>query len=307
MQKVLRFVLAVCLCLTLSPACGSPTALATTTPSSITDTAGSTPNPSGEVDAGANPCATGAPLDGAEAARALAEAFFASPYVAETTQGRTLTVSQTESGWQAVLAAPDAQTPTLTLLFATDGRIQQYENSAYPLPTLDGFALEAGGSLEDARKLDALRDALLPCMEYNEGGVYARVGDVAFYALDRFCHWLGLRREGDALRLVAYVDFGTDAARYPGFYTRAEAAAASRQALAEAFGLTAAQTEGFTLQQADFILQQGLWTDATVPLPYWFVVFGDEADNCKSQYEALIDAATGEALELRDPSASGNG
>ena len=246
-------------------------------------------------------------LDGEADARSFAEMFFASPYVADGLEGRTLTLSQTADGWQAVLAPADSAQPALTLWFTSAGRIQQYQNTDYALPSLDGFAIEPDGSLADAHMLDAIRNALFPYMENNEGGVFAREGDAAFYALDRFSKWIGLVQNAEPPRIIAYGDFGTGAARYPGYLTRAEAVAAGRQALAQAYGLAADEAESFLVMQAEFIMHQGVWTDADVPLPYWFMVFGDPADDYKSQYTALIDAQTGETLELHDPSTSGNG
>lgn len=251
--------------------------------------------------------AAGAAVGGEEDAAAFVRAFLASPYVDEAPDGRTLTLTQTESGWRAELADPNRALPTLTLCFTADGRIEQYENSAFPPPSLAGFAIENDTPLNRAVAIDRLRDALFPAMDNNACGVYARQGGAEFFAVDNFTSWLGLVPEGDALKVVAYGDFGTGEARYPGYLTRGEAAAVAENALAEAYGTSAGWAEGLRLMQGEFVLQAGHWTDAEVPLPYWFFVFGDEADGLKSQYTALIDAQTGEVLELRDPSETGNG
>ncbi len=249
------------------------------------------------------PAAAGITIGSEEAARAFAVAFFALPYVEEPLTGRTLTVAQTQDGWRATLASADG---VLTVSFTAGGRISQYENSAYPLPPISGITVDSL-PLYTVRRIDALRNALFPDMPNNTCGVYARVGDAAYYALDSFTFWLGLVMEAEMTKLVAYVDLETDAARYPGYLTRGEAAEEAKRAIAEGFGLNAKQTETLALLQANFTLQDKAWTDADVPLPYWYLVFGDEADGTKTRYEALIDAETGDMLELHDPASAGNG
>lgn len=262
-----------------------------------------TANPRQAESAGQEPKGTTVSIGSEAAARAFAEAFFASPYVNEAPDGRAITVSKTQEGWQAALDSTDG---TLSVSFTEAGRISQYQNEAYPLPTLEGIVTEPI-PLNDVRRIDTLRNALFPDMPNNTCGIYASEGDASFYVLDSFTFWLGLVLNTDTIRLVAYTDLETDAARYPGYLTRGEAAAAARRAIAEACGLTAGQTEGLSLLQADFVLQKNVWTDADVPLPYWFIVFGDTADGTKTRYEALIDAQTGDTLELHDPATAGNG
>ena len=246
-------------------------------------------------------------IDSEAAARAFAEALFASPYVRESLEGRTLVISETAYGWKAVLAPIEAPMQKLTLWFSTAGRIQQYQNNAYPLPLLEPFAIGPDDSLADVTMLDALRDALFPEVQNNTGGVYAHSGDAAFYAMDRFSAWIGLVKGTELPRLVSYGDFGTDAAHYAAYLTRGAAVALGRQALAEAYGISQEKAESLELMQAEFIPQAGIWTDADVPLPYWFIVLGDPADDFKTQYSVLIDAETGDVLEHHDPSTFGNG
>ena len=150
--------------------------------------------------------------------------------------------------------------------------------------------------LDDLRRIDTLRNALFPDMPNNTCGLYARDGEASFFDLDSDTFWLGLVLNTDTIRLVAYADLETDAARYPGYLTRGEAAAAAKQALADAYGLTVEQTESLALIQGGFTLQKEQWTDADVPAPYWYLVFSDEADGQKTRYEALIDAETGDTL-----------
>ena len=172
-------------------------------------------------------------IESEAAARAFAEAFFASPYVDEPLTGRMLTVAQTQDGWQAALASADEALPTLTVWFTAAGRVQQYENSAYALPPLENMDSHAI-PLDDLRRIDTLRNALFPDMPNNTCGLYAHDGEASFYMLDLSTFWLGLVLNTDTIRLVAYVDLETDAARYPGYLTRGEAAAAAKRALAEA-------------------------------------------------------------------------
>ena len=252
------------------------------------------------------PVAANVTIGSEAAARAAAEAFFASPYLNETLDGRVLTLTKIPEGWQAVLAPADEAQPTLTVWLTADGRVQQFENSAYALPTLADMDSQSI-PLDDLRRIDTLRNALFPDMPNNTCGLYARDGEASFYDLDSDTFWLGLVLNTDLIKLVAYVDLETDAARYPGYLTRGEAAAAAKRALAEAYGLTAKQTEGLVLIQSVFTMDARRWTDADVPVPYWFLVLGDEADGTKTRYEALIDAETGDTLELHDPDSVGNG
>jgi len=247
------------------------------------------------------------PIVSEEDALAFAETFFSSPYVNETQDGRTLSVEQTEGGWRAVLNDPSETLPALTLYFTADGRVAQYQNSAYALPVLEGFTMEEAPSTDNAVMIDAIRDALFPSMNNHACGVYAREGDAVFFVVDNFAEWLGIVTDGDTPKIVAYGDFGADDACYPGYLTRGEAAAAAAAALADAFGADADLEENLVLMQGEFIMQEYRWTDADVPLPYWFFLFGDETDGLKSQYTALIDAETGEVLEIHDPSETGNG
>jgi len=245
-------------------------------------------------------------LDDEAAARAFAETFFASPYVDEPLQAHTLAVTQAAYGWQAVLTPDDAALPTLTVWFTADGRVQQFKNSAYALPSIADIDTQMV-SLDDARRIDTLRNALFPDMPNNECGLYASADGASYYVLDRFTFWLGLIMEPDLIKLVSYIDLQTDAAGYPGMITRGEAVAAARQTIAETYGLSADTVNRLTVTQADFVLQSGIWTDADVPLPYWFVLLADPADSYQSQYNALIDAETGEILECHDPATAGNG
>lgn len=246
-------------------------------------------------------------IDAEEDALAFAETFFASPYVNESPDGRTLNVEQTEGGWHAVLADPNGALPALTLRFTADGRIAQYENSAYPLPFLDNFTMEEMPVTDNAVMIDMIRDALFPYMNNHACGVFARDGDAVFFSVDNLTEWLGIVMNIGTPKIVAYGDFGTDEACYPGYITHGEAEALAVTALADAYGTGTDLAQNLVLMQGEFILQEHRWTDADVPLPYWFFLFGDETDGLKSQYTALIDAQTGEVLEVHDPSETGNG
>ena len=280
MKKAVYLLIAVCLCCPLLTASGAELE-----------------SPAGSADLS---------IDNEDDAYRFAEAFFTSPYVDGLSDGCTMTITHAENSWQAVLAPADTSLPTLTLRFAASGRIQQYQNSDYVLPTLDGFSIEEDISFEEINNVDTLR-VLLPHMENNTCAVYAREGNVAYYNVDTFYVWLGLAMGEPTPELVAYCDLETDGARYPGYLSRAEAEEAAKLALAETYGSAAEQADHYKPIQADFVLQEGLWPYPDMPLPYWFLVLGDEAGGLERQYEVLIDAATGEILEINDSAAIGNG
>lgn len=231
-----------------------------------------------------------------EAARAFAESFFASPYVAEPPDGRILTVAQTEDGWMAEAVSSDSSQPALTLLFASDGRIWQYQNEAYPLPALNTFALEADLPIDFIHRLDEIRLALFPMMEYAQGGVYARTQDglTRYCALDDFSTWMVLSGEN---RVAGFGDLDGNDVRYGAYLTRREAVAAA----------CAASPEGkaYVPVQARFIVEEDSSRGDAPLVPAWEIVLGESADSTGKQVCVVVDAATGDIVSLQDEYGNG--
>lgn len=242
-----------------------------------------------------------------EAARAFAEAFFASPYVAESLEGRTLTVTRTEDGWRAELAG----TPRLTLLFDFGGHVALYQNADAPLPRLVNGAASVEGIDDTVYARDAMNwvDELTRAYlnrSYDAVCCYAAEGDVYAYQLDLFDCFVYFQAR-PTLRLLGLGDLSQNACRYEGYLSRGEAVARARDALIAAYGLTREQADTLIVSQTSFNPDGYRALPDDAPIVCWCISFATTPDGKNGAYQAELDAKTGEVLVTRDPTSSGQG
>ncbi len=243
------------------------------------------------------------------AARAFAEAFFTSPYVMESLDGRELTITQTEDGWLAEAAGKD--TDRLTLLFDCQGQVALYQNANDPLPLLQNGAV----SVQDADELVYTWEALSLVdsitrrflnKSYNAICCYAADKDTYAYHLDMFDCFVYFRYQ-PSLQLIGLGDLSKNDCRYEDYLSRGEAVALARDALITVCGLAREQADALIVSQTSFNpnAYQPLSTD--MPLTYWYIGFAVTPNAKNGAYQVELDAKTGEILVVRDPETSGKG
>lgn len=246
------------------------------------------------------------------AAEAIARGkeLFLSAYLDAPADPLSVTAVEAEDGWRVEAALGEAQ---LALLLSRDGQMIQYDNSAWPLPPLTNDAPSVEGVEEIAYAMDvsiAVDDMFRALIGAGFDAVCCYAVDeaksVCYYRFNETQSFAAIQLE-PALRLLAFSDLSARDARYGSYLSCREAEGQARAALAEAFYLSPAEASGLTLRQWDFAVNAERWAEAEVPTLYWFLVLNENADFSGGDYTALIDAVTGETLELHDPSTAGKG
>jgi hypothetical protein len=245
-----------------------------------------------------------------------AQAFLENPYVNETAD-RALTVEQTDYGWR-VVADADGQHASLLLLLDPTGKVLQYANGAYALPSLAGGAVGWWNVDEEAAndycfKIDRVSRWLLGNQTPDSiAGVFdtALARDKVYACCcDGGTTYFMLRME-DTPKLYAFGDLREGPVRYGSYLSKDEAEQIAIEALIKEYDLLPVDRELLRLQQATFTLRQGLWTEKQVRLPYWMIYFavqdGSGSDPTEF-YTALVDASTGEVFDTTDPTAGPEG
>lgn len=245
------------------------------------------------------------------------QAFLENPYVEESLGGRAPAVTQTDYGWR-VTADAAAKHASLLILLDHTGKVLQYANGAYALPSLASGAIGwPNVSEETLNAYASIIDGISRWLLDNESpDNVAGISDEALaqdrvYACccDSGTTYFMLRME-DTPKLYAFGDLREAPVRYGDYLSKGEAAQTAMEALTKEYDLLPEDREILGLQQATFTLRQGLWTEAQVRLPYWMICFAVQdgsGGNPTEFYTALVDASTGEVFHTTDPTTGPNG
>jgi len=251
-----------------------------------------------------------------EQALSYARRFLGNQYVLADDGNGDVRITRQENGWLAELLNQSSGT-THELLVDPKGRVQYYLDRSYQAPPLSEGAVhdDALARLADTYGMHGVLEwssrELLPDVGYNSVATvaYDEASKIFTFIIDGFDYYVALQAE-PAVRMVAYGDLNTAGGRYAGCLSRDQARAIAAEALVSECGLSTGSTSLLSLLQADLCIKPDWWTSADVPLPYWclqFQLLPSAAGEAFQEYQVLIDASTGDVLEITHPGQMANG
>lgn len=243
---------------------------------------------------------------------AYAQRFFSNQYVLACEENADVEVTAGENVWNAVLKNEQGAI-THTLRFDTAGRIISYQDEQFSPPGLAGgteHSDELGAQAASCGAIGMLEwmsRELLPNVGFNSIATFAydETAKVYSFAIDSTDFIVSVALEPE-LHIVAYADMDMPQTSYGDYLSLEAAEERGRALLAETCGLTEEEAAACTLNQSEFCMQQGDWSDEDTPLPYWYLWFITAPGENYAEYDIMIDAATGDSLYAGGP-ITGNG
>ena len=236
-----------------------------------------------------------------------ARRFFTNAYIQAAGEDDPITVVPRENGWRAYLK--DAQGQIIhSLSFESNGKIAWYQDCGLPLQP--PVYTEHNDSLSSAANvcgvsgmLDWASDELLPLESFESVATVEQNGSLFSFFINRRDQYV-LASAEPTPHIVRYINFTLEDVIEP-YLGREDALSLAWEALRKDQNLSESEAQNWECTDANFRFQYSVEGQPSLPGPYWAFVFA-ELDS-ENGYEVLLNAQTGELLQINDPIPLGNG
>lgn len=246
-------------------------------------------------------------LNTEEDAMQYARRFFTNAYVQAAGEDSPITVAPRENGWRAYLKDAQGQI-THSLSFESNGKIAWYQDCGQPLQppmfTVHNDRLsDAADACGVSGLLEWFAQELLPMESFESIGTVEQNGSLFSFFINRRDQYV-LASAEPTPHIVRYINFTLEDVIEP-YLGREDALSLAWEALRKDQNLSESEARTWEATDANFRFQHFVDGQPSLPGPYWAFVFA--RPDAENGYEVLLNAQTGEVLQINHPIPLGNG
>lgn len=246
-------------------------------------------------------------LNSEEDAMQYARRFFTNAYVQAAGEDSPITVTPCETGWRAYLKDAQGQT-THSLSFERDGKIAWYQDCGQPLqpPMFTEHNDRLFATAEDRGVLGTLEwfsQELLPLESFESIATVEQDGSLFTFFINRKDQYV-LASSVPTPHIVRYINFTLEDVIEP-YLGQEDALSLAWEALRKGQSLSESESQNWEATDANFRFQRFVDGQPSLPGPYWAFVFAEP--DAENGYEVLLNAQTGDILQITYPIPLGNG
>lgn len=240
-------------------------------------------------------------------AEQYARHFFTNEYIQAAGADSPITVASRENGWRAYLGDAQGQI-THSLSFESNGKIAWYQDCGQPLqtPTFtehDDKLSNAADVCGVSGMLDWAAVVLLPLESFESIATVEQDGSLFSFFINRKDQYV-LASAEPTPHIVRYINFTLQDIIEP-YLSQEDAIPLAWEALRKDQNLAESEKQNWGLTDADFHFQRFVDGQPSLPGPYWALIFAEQ--DAETGYEVLLNAQTGDVLQIRSAIPLGNG
>lgn len=246
-------------------------------------------------------------LNTEEEAVRYARRFFTNGYIQAAGEDSPITVTPRENGWRAYLKNAQGQI-THSLSFESTGKIAWYQDCGQslqpPVFTEHDDKLSAAADVCGVSgMLDWASDELLPLESFESHATVEQDGSLFSFFINRKDQYV-LASAEPTPHIVRYINFTLEDIIEP-YLSQEDAIPLAWEALRKDQNLSESEAQNWGLTDANFHFQRFVDGQPLLPGPYWALIFAEQ--DAETGYEVLLNAQTGDVLQIRSAIPLGNG